>query len=65
MTESERYERKVLAMIRETPVMAYWALGSRRLMAALHRLEKRGVIRWTNLPYPRWEFKILKGKGAR
>ena len=65
MTESERYERKVLAMIRETPVMAYWALGSRRLMAALHRLEKRRVIRWEVMPYPRWRFEIIKGKGAQ
>jgi hypothetical protein len=30
-------------MIRETPVMTYWELDSRRLMAAVSRLEKRGV----------------------
>jgi hypothetical protein len=64
MTENEHYERKLLAMIRETPVMPYWALDSRRMMAAVVRLEKRGVIRQDVLAFPRWRFKILKGKGA-
>jgi hypothetical protein len=65
MTENQRYDRKLLAMIRDTPVMAYWALDSRRLMAAARRLEKRGVIRWAVLGFPRWRFEIVKGKGEK
>jgi hypothetical protein len=62
MNERERYEKKVLAMIRETPVMSYWRLDSRRLMAALVRLEKHGVIRREVLGFPCWGFTILKEK---
>jgi phosphoribosylaminoimidazole carboxylase (NCAIR synthetase) len=60
VTDNERYEKKLLAMIRETPVMPYWELDSLRLMAAAHRLENRGVIKWTVLGYPRWGFEILQ-----
>jgi hypothetical protein len=60
MTENERYERKALAMIRETPVVAYWALDSRRMLAALRRLIKRGVIRQGVSQYPYWRFEITK-----
>ena len=52
------YEAKALSMIRESRSWAYWSL-SRRIYAALKRLEKRGCILWTIGAYPIWEFEIV------
>ena len=60
MTESERYEQKALAMIRESATWSYWAWDTRRLLAALERLIKRGVVRHEVLRYPWWRLTIVE-----
>ena len=62
MTESERYEQKALAMIRESATWSCWEWDTRRLSAALDRLEKRGVVRWKALRYPWWRLTIVADK---
>lgn len=58
MNENEHYEQKVLAMIREWHVRAYWDFDSRRMNAALERLIRRGVVVREVLGFPRWRFRI-------
>jgi len=56
---TDKYDKKALNMIRESQTWAYWCI-SRRVHAALKRLQKQGVIEWKSIVYPYWEFTIIK-----
>ena len=62
MTDNQKAEAFALKLIDEHQgSLAYWSI-SNRTHAALKRLQKRGVIRWTVENYPVWKFEILKRK---